>query len=254
MKAWIMYGNLRRLMRKTKAFMSLSFDAMINRTPFRKLRQRHTQGVPSNIYRHISECPLDAFIDCSVDKKYKSLIKYGTAKRWHLESAWANIYAEFADQSGGSSYKSLITLAKQIGYEEMKLLAISLAVRVLLHRPDEACIKLLRGYGYRYAFDITDDLQYIKDIDSITKKLGGLQLSIEQKRKEMEQKQASVSDKVMTREMFNDMLTEIGKHLGFRLNAREITVAEFVSYKKHYEKTVEYYEKQKQRQPKAPKR
>lgn len=215
--------------------------------PFTKSERSPAKQLPSNIYRHINECPLAVFIDCSIDSRYKSLIKYGTARQVHLEAAWSQIYSEYSEHTGSDSYRLLMNLSRQIGYEETKLLCIGLCLRVMYHRPEEKCIKILRNYGYNYAYDIRDKQQYIKDLEAVAKRTGGLQLSIDQKRKELSEREKSIGGKEMTREMFDDMIAELAKHMAFRIDKHEVTVSEFISYRKHYEKTAEYYEKQRQK-------
>lgn len=207
----------------------------------RHRKPRHT--IPSNLYHRCSELPLSVFITCTVDKDYRGLVKYGHATQSQLNHCWNELYSEYAEISGGDSYKLLMNLTRDIGYLESKLLCIGLCLKVLTHRPDEKCIKILHNYGYKYVFDIKQPELYAKNLETVAIRAGAVKLSIQQKRAELDKKQGRTENKPITRETFAKILASLSKHMGFRIDPQETTVSEFVSYRHNLESEIEYLKK-----------
>jgi len=201
--------------------------------------QNANRPISLNIYRHCSELLLDKFIDCVVDKDYNSLLKYGSAPDEMLIRAWDQIYAEFSEISGSPSYKLMANLSKEIGYLEAKILSISLCLDVLKRRPDVGCIKTLRNYGYNYVFDITDVEEYTLALEAIAVRMGAVRIALTQKRNEYNTQINSLSGKEVTRDDFLKIIATLTKYMGFRIDSRQVTVSEYVSYRKLYEQESE---------------
>lgn len=216
------------------------------------LRRRRSGTTSTNIYRRCSETPLSVFIDCSVDRDYPKLLKRGRASEKKLAEAWSELYSEYSDLTGGQSYKLLLNLSKEIAYLEGKLLAVGLCLRVLAHRPDPRCIKILDSYGYKYRFDPSNLETYEADLKAVIARSGAIQLEITQKRKELEGKEVSVNGKQLTRETYITMLAGLSKHMGFRIDPENTTVSEFVAYRKNYEKEIEAIKKYQEKQNPIP--
>lgn len=210
-------------------------------------RTPHTNQdfIPSNIYRHCSELPLAAFINCSVDKDYRSLLKYGHAKTEYLHRAWDQIYSEYAEKSGSQTYKLLLNLSKDIGYLETKQYCIAVCLKVLQHRPDQKCIAILTRYGYKYAFDISNPKQYSDDIASMATHASSIQIQIQRKKKELIESTQKLNGKELTRDHFTQMMISIGKYMGQRIDPDKWTVLEFIFARQHYEKEIEAMQKVK---------
>ena len=210
---------------------------------------------PSNIYHRCNNTPLSIFIDCSVDRDYKKLIRYGHASQEQLIRAWESIYSEYAELTGGQSYKLLMNLSKDIGYLETKHLIVSLCLKVLTHRPDPKVIQTLRNYGYKYEFNPDEPEKYSKALDDIVKRSGGIKFAIDQKRAELEKNRSKIVSKEVTRDHFDKMLAAISKHMGFRVDPKNTTVSEFCAYRYNFEKEIEAmkkaYDKQKIRESKS---
>ncbi len=205
-------------------------------------------SIPSNIFHRCSELPLSVFITCTVDKDYKGLIKYGHASQQQLNHAWEQLYSEYSDISGGDSYKLLMQLSKDIGYLESKLLCIGLCLKVLSHRPDEKCIKILYNYGYRLIWDMSQPELYAKNLDSVATRSGAIQLAVAQKRLELSKKQGRLQGKEITRETFSKILASLSKHMGFRIDPAETTVSEFVAYRHNLENEIEALQKHSEKE------
>ena len=196
--------------------------------------------LPSNIYHHCNELPLYIFINCTCDKDYRGLVKYGKATEADINRAWELIYSEYSDTSGNPTTKLLIQLSKDISWHEAKLRACALALKVLQHVPDQRCINVLKGYGYNYPFDITNPEQYAQSLDIIATRLQSVSFLIQQKTAEYQRESKGVSGKPMTREGFDVILATISKHSGIKISdLKKETVSEFIAYRKNYEREME---------------
>lgn len=132
-----------------------------------------------------------------------------------------------------------MNLSRDIGFLESKLLCIGLCLKVLAHRPDSKCIKTLENYGYKYRFDPSNMADYGRSLEAVTIRCGALRLALDQKRNELAKKQGNLQGKEITRETFTTILAIISKHMGFRIDPKEVTVSEFVAYRKNYERECE---------------
>lgn len=202
-------------------------------------------SIPQNLFHRCNETPLAVFIECVIDHNYQSLVKSGTATEEQISEAWQLIYSEYSDLVGGETYKLLLNLSREIGYLETKLLSIGLCLKVMTFRPDPVCIRTLESYGYRY--DWTSKDKYMDNIAEIANKTAGIQLSIERKRRELEKKSSTVGSKQVTRQTFETMIAAISKHMGFRIDPKEVTVSEFVSYRKNFEGEIEAMKKHEEK-------
>jgi len=228
-RSWL--GSLRRL--KISLSHSLATRWVSGRSVWPKPGTE--KPLPSNIYHHINECPLCVFIDCVCDHDYGKLIKYGRASKENQASAWEIIYSQYSDTSGNPTSRLLISLSKDIAYHDAKLRSVGLCLKVLQHHPDPRCIAVLRGYGYDYPFDITRPEEYANSLEAVATRTGNIIITLQLKRAEYEREAGKVSGKPMTRESFYDILAVLFEHFHSRIDPKEVTVAEFVSYKKRYE-------------------
>jgi hypothetical protein len=211
-------------------------------------QQPKPHSFPSNIFHRISDTPLGVFIDCSVDKNYKSLIKYGHCKQDILQHAWEQIYQEYAEKTGTNTYKLLMNLSRDVGYLESKRYIIAICLKVLQHRPDQKCIKILKDYGYKLQFDISTPEKYIEDINQVANRTGALSVAIEQKRTEIINSTKKLNGREVTRDHFDMMIASISKYMGIRIDRDVVTVSEFISYRKLYEKEIEANIKQTEKE------
>ncbi len=191
---------------------------------------------PRNIYHRCNELPFNIFISCVCDKEYSLLVKHGKASKADIARAWESIYSEYSDISGNQTSNYLINLSKDIAYHDAKLRAVALCLKVLQHHPDQRCIKVLRDYGYEYAFDITNPSQYAKDLETVATRSGNIVMILSLKKAEYEREAAKVTGKPMTKDSFFDIMAVLAEH--YHLTIGDIsrdTVTAFVSYRKRYE-------------------
>lgn len=206
-----------------------------NGTSWRKTIRQYPKPIPSNLYHRCNETPLAAFITCLCDHTYTVLIKYGRATRDDLSRAWESIYSEYSDISGNPTSKILISLSKDIAYHDAKLRSVGLCLKVLQHHADPNCIRVLRSYGYNYAFDISNPRQYARDIEAVAARTGNIVMTLKLKKAEYERESEKVTGKPMTRLDWDKILAVLFEHYHARINPHEVTVSEFVALRKRYE-------------------
>ena len=206
---------------------------------FHPNQKKPPRSLPLNLYRHCSELPLDNFIACVVDKTYKVLIKYGHASPYDLSRLWDNIYSEFSEMSGSPAFKLIMSLSKDIGFLESKLLNITLCMGTMPRLADARMIKILKNYGFNYAFNINDPKQYRLDLDAVFIRSRAIKLALEQKRNEYNSAIKGMGSREVTREDFSVIIASLSKYMGFRIDPRQTTVSEYVSYRKLYEHETE---------------
>ena len=217
--------------------LSAAFTVWVKHVPFAAF-QTSPKPLPQNIYHRCNDLPLHVFIDCVCDKNLSGLIRSGKAKQEDLIKAWELIYSEYSDLSGNPTTKYLIKLSKDISYHESKLRAVVLCLKVLQHHPDQRCIEVLKGYGYNYPFDISNPIQYAESLEKVSARLGSVLFTVQTKTAQYKRESAGVTGKPVTRTQFDDMLAVLSKHMGQRVDPLVVTVTEFVSYRKLYEKEI----------------
>jgi hypothetical protein len=195
------------------------------------------------LYHHCNDLPLSVFITCSVDRIYTGLVNYGHAKSAQLQQAWEQIYSEYSEKTGSNTYKLLINLSRDIGYLETKQYVIAICLKVLQHRPEAKCIKILHDYGYKFQFDISDPLKYVSDINTVASKTGAISLAIEQKKAELLNSTKKLNQKELTRDHFDMIIASISKYMARYIDRDQTTVSEFISYRKLYEQEMESIKK-----------
>lgn len=179
------------------------------------------------------------FIECSVDKVFTGLIKYGHCGQYNLLLAWDQIYREYAEKSGGTTYRLLNNLNNDIEHLEKKRFNIAVILKILVHRPVPSLIKILHDYGYPYKFDISNPEQYAKDIQTVATRTGALTLSITQKTAERSKNMKNLEGKEITRDHFQQILTALSEFMHYPIKPKETTVLEFIEIRKSYEATIE---------------
>lgn len=201
----------------------------------KKATRPSPKPIPSNLYHRCNETPLSVFITCLVERNYAVLIRHGKARPDDTTRAWESIYSEYSDISGNPTSKILIGLSKDIAYHDAKLRSVGLCLKVLQHHADPSCIRVLRSYGYNYAFDISNPQQYARDIEAVAARTGNIVMTLKLKKAEYDRESEKVTGKPMTRLDWDKILAVLFEHYHARINPSEVTVSEFVALRKRYE-------------------
>ena len=192
----------------------------------------------SNLYRRCSDTPLSIFIKVLVTRDLSYLIRKGNPSPFELSQDWEDLFSEYSELLQAPKYQYLLSLSREIGQLSTKLLTIRTCVYVLSYRHSGKAISILAGMGYKGKFDRSDMVAYVKSLESISMKSKTVEISLEQRRAEYA-KATLDSGKNVSEESFIEVLLDLSKFMGFQVKADQITVLEYVSMLKKYEKWVE---------------
>lgn len=193
-----------------------------------------------SIYTRCSQTPLDVFIDALVNKNLGRLVIYGKATYKQINDAWEQLFTEYCELSGSPQYQRLVNLSREIGGLQSKLLSIRLCVRVLGYRYSARAVSTLKRFGYNYKFNPLDAEGYVRDLKAVMIKSRSVEIALDQSLAEYEKLLKESDGKSLTEDDFQRVLIELSKFMGFRINAKEITVSEYVAMIKRREREVEH--------------
>ena len=207
--------------------------------------QRPVRSQSSNTYHQCRETPLNVFIDCIVDHNLRSLTRHGYPTESQLQHAWDELYQEYCDLSGGTSYRLLVSLANDIASIDRKITHIQICLRVLSLTDSVTCVGILRRYGYNYQFDRARPVEFQADMDRVFNKAKVFEVVLSQKIMQRDKLLSQIpKGGEITRDYFDRVLIDLAKHQGYRLDPHTITVGEFCHIKASYEREIEYMNKQ----------
>ncbi|MEA5110368.1 hypothetical protein SDC9_36965 [bioreactor metagenome] len=213
------------------------------------IRKRHNKPL-SNLYTRCSSTPLDVFIDALVNKNLGRLVIYGKATHKQINDAWELLFTEYCEISGSPQYQGLVNLTREIGSLQSKLLSIRLCVKVLAYRYSARAVSTLRRFGYNYKFNLQDPEGYLRDIKAVMTKSKSVEIALDQSLVEYDKLLKESDGKNLTEDYFQKALVELSKFMGFRVNAREVTVSEYVAMIKRREREIQLSLNQNKRKEK----
>jgi len=202
------------------------------------------------MYTRCSQTPLDVFIDALVNKNLSRLVIYGKATYKQINDAWEQLFTEYCELSGSPQYQRLVNLSREIGGLQSKLLSIRLCVKVLGYRYSTRAVSTLRRFGYNYKFNLQDPEGYLRDIKAVMTKSKSVEIALDQSLVEYDKLLKESDGKNLTEDYFQKALVELSKFMGFRVNAREVTVSEYVAMIKRREREIQLSLNQNKRKEK----
>ena len=196
-------------------------------------------STPSNLYIRCRETPLDVFIDVLVNKNLNRLVRFGKATQKQINYAWEALFSEYCEISGTPQFQRLLSLTKEIGSHQSKLLTIQLCTKVLGYRYSQRCVLTLKRLGYNYKFNIQDPAGYVKDLKSVFTKSKTTELALDQALNEYQKLLNSSGGSQLTEDHFEKILVELSKFMGFRIDRKQVTVSEYVAILKRREREID---------------
>lgn len=190
--------------------------------------------IPSNIYHSCRSTPLSVFIECLVFERYHVLIKYGFASKTKIVEAWETLLMEYYELSGDEVLKLLVDLSKNIGILQGKILSYKLSIYVLRYKDSPECAGILRRGG----FDVSD-------LDKVEKGLKSYEFELKSRIKEYENLLKSNDGKKVSEGYFDEMLVELSKFMGYRIDPENTTVLEFIKIRGRHKKEVDALNKKR---------
>ena len=226
-----MSGVLRWFSQRLKALRSPFTGGKTAPTPSSTPIARNSAPlIPSNLYQHINDTPLDIFIDCLVNDNHGRLVKSGSATKGDIAKAWQNLFFEYCDASGSENYRHMFMVTKEINRIRARLLAVDMALYVLSITPIDAAKKVLRDEGYDYKFDHLDTEGYRSDLEKVRTKMKTIIVALKEKEHEYEQATRDYEKHDSSRQEFDDTLVVLGKYMGGGpIKPKEVTVSIYLA-------------------------
>lgn len=184
--------------------------------------------INAKIYTSISDMPLYNFIKCllSSDLSYMKKEK-GLIKPSKLRKAWENIFAQYLEKSGNESNQVLLHSLKryQVLVNKIKLIDSNIEMLSITYSNDIAYMMKKLGYPVN---EIKDREKYMQQLVDISKRAKTLVFQANKIKKDLDNFNENASSESVTEDDFNEILIILSKNQGYRLDAKEITVLEFV--------------------------
>lgn len=182
----------------------------------------------------ISRCKdltLDKFIDCLVNNNLACLSDEPQTDD-ALAVAWDFIWNEYLTLIDLPNHKYVTELIRSIALLYLKLNVVEWNVKALQNGYYPECVKALKDVGMAYKFDIEDPLQYSSDLESCLKKAKSWVIEYQQRQREYDEYQKTTKKNPITEAGFMDNIVSLSKIMGFRVDPKSVTVAEYCSIMK----------------------
>lgn len=184
-------------------------------------------------YKNCDELPLYNFIQILVTGDLNYLLIQGSRK--NLKSIWGAIYSEYCTISSNDGQMEVLNILKQLTYTGNKIYMISTILESLNSGYNEELASKLQFLGINVLIDTKDSETYQNSLKRIASLLKNMIFSYD-KLKEDFQKISSKND--VKKSDYDNLLTELSKYQGYRLDSKVVSVSEFVSILNSYLKYV----------------
>lgn len=198
-------------------------------------------------YQHITELPLNKFIDCSVDDNVYALVISGHPTEIDLYKAWAQIQQEYADVMGDNEHRMYVTLYRDIKALELTLKLIHYLVDQLKEvYYVEFANRLNSLLNTTFRFDYTQPEKYFNELTRCINRSKGLKIDLSLKVAQFEaiRNKNKVKNSKPTREYFQSIIITLSDHAKYPVQ-ETITVYEFSERMRRFVKYCEQVEKMK---------
>lgn len=190
-----------------------------------------------SLYHRCDHLKLYKFIKVICDDDLGTLRKHPFISRAMVLKAWSMISKEYSVLSGDIAYQTSLKLYKDIAREEGKLLLVISCLGVLTRRYSESCIRKLVDLGYNYKFDSNIPESYQNDIEKVSKNIRMVKIELARKRIEFDKYRSG--ERRTKKEDFVLSLLKLSKFMGYRINEKVVTVAEYILMSRQYREHVE---------------
>lgn len=195
-------------------------------------------------YTSCSELPLRKFVRCLVGGDVSFLRKNGWAKKDVLEEAWEKIFIEYLDLTKDPRQSQLLALMRDLTTLNTRAMLVYEICRQLSQKPHPALAEQLKRMGFRYDYDLNDPVKRKRATMATIAQARLLTYQAEQRKKDLEHLQKA-GGKEMTEADYDELITELSKFQGYRLDPNKTTVSEFATIVKRYKDHVKALTKKK---------
>lgn len=156
-----------------------------------------------------------------------------------LPENWDDIYSEYIGLRENKSSSFILELLKEITYLQVKVYIINKCVEVLAVVYNRDLVNELKLCGCKGKFDWSNKEQYSNDLKSAVSYSKKYISQYSRKENELEQYSKKHGNKSITRKDFNVWAITLGKYMGFRIDFKEIYVAEWCDMMNEYDRYCE---------------
>jgi hypothetical protein len=189
------------------------------------------------LYRRISDCPLDVFIDTHCDDNLQLLVIEGDVPRETLQDTWQKMFDDFLDKmqdEDGAYLKDQIKHLNLLRTKIETVVTIVQYVRWLLDvnisvELDDMLAELVSWTGLPVQLNQADKPGCFRMLDMVMAHVTTWKVEGEQMRQEVEKDTAGMEGRdLMDRDYFDQMIVALSIGNKFKVNRQETTVGEFV--------------------------
>jgi hypothetical protein len=201
-------------------------------------------------YQHIVDLPLRNFIDASVNDNLSALIITGFPNPEQLQTAWAQITSEYADQIGDSESKMYWQLFKEVYVLSLNIELVEVCVNLLRAVYVESFARELEELSQAdFKLDPSDPEKYQADIQRCVNRSKRLIILHDTKKARLDAMEKQNTEQVKpTHEYYSSILITLSDHAKYEIND-SITVFAFCErlnrFKKYSEQLAAQYAKQR---------
>ena len=216
------------------------------------LKKKKPFNPKEQVIYSINELTVDKFILCMCDGNLSVLVKdWFSITDKDVMEAWENIYTEYVDAMKDKEQKYLLRLTKEINLLQFKLVMIDSIVRTiateyhLTQKCDQKQIEQLKKYiNVTGKFNPEDAESYVRDLETVIANSKRLLTEYETKKIEYEKLVPKNSKTKIDKKYFDDILTQLSKHMKSIIDPKNITVGFFVSMMNDMRNEIDRIEKE----------
>lgn len=187
---------------------------------------------PGSVFADCSELPLFNFIKAVTTGDLVWLVKSGHPSNERLEKAWHEISNEYSELSDSKQASYLLTLLKDFHSLPLKIEIIQAIVDRMRINHDPELAKRLNRLGFRFSYAPGDSLK--RELDLTITQAKSLVVKYENTKANL-QKLNSEGEPAQQSD-FDDLLAELSKYMGYRLDPKSMSVSEFCAIVKKFKR------------------
>lgn len=197
-------------------------------------------------YHHITELPLNRFIDCLVDKNIYALVITGNPTIEELYAAWTEIQSEYADAIENNEYRLYVTLVKEVVILSTTIEQINCLVGALEYMYHEELLsRLNKLLNTSIVLDPADQVKYTAALKGCIMRSKSLKIKLDLQEIQLQGIQAKMEQpgKQPDRGYFHSILVTLSDHAKYHISDN-ITVFEYCDRVKRFTQYCEQVKRQ----------
>lgn len=186
------------------------------------------------IHKNCKTLPLSKFIEILVEGSLSPLVIFGFATRTALQKLWDDIFHEYLSLTKNESYTHTFNTIKEYTALRNKIIIAEILLQGVVFNRNKEIISALKNIGLGYSFSETS---LKDDFKKATAKLKLWIFNAEKMYKELGEQTGE--GKTISRNDFDDILTELSAFQGYHLPVENLTVSEYVAVLNRFKKQIE---------------